>query len=202
PVPRRVTSRPGTPRSSSSTRVTRASVSLGTTVETAAVPGEEPSGGGLPEPVQATAPAPAPAPTRTSHAPRVISIPWVLLEQGVAIQLVQSNRHEVHLVVPGPRLDGVAHVPVVRPGRPVGRAGPVEEDVDAARDLAQHRGRDHPAAHVEEALLLQGHLDASLVAVLVPQDSLALPGGERRHAGALPDLVQRRNRVPQLIQLD
>src|SRR5207245_501759 len=107
--------------------------------------------------------------------------PWplvsrVLLEQAVAVQLIQANRHEVHPVVPGPRLDGVPHVAVVLPGARVGTVLPVEEDVDAARGLAQHGGCDHPTAHVEEALFLEHHLDAALVAVLVPPGCLPHPG--------------------------
>src|SRR2546428_5635138 len=113
----------------------------------------------------------------------VTSVSRVLFEQAVPVQLISGNRHEVHayatqvigrvqharLVAPRAVLDGISLVAVVRPRRPVEPVGTGEGDVDAGGGPTQDLGRDHPAAHVEEALLFVRHFDTALVAVLVPQ---------------------------------
>src|SRR5437870_3476430 len=69
----------------------------------------------------------------------------ILSEQRVPVQLIERDRHEVHLVDPGPALDAVRLVAVIRPRTPIRGAGPVGEDVDPERILVQHLRRDHPA---------------------------------------------------------
>src|SRR5256886_11908999 len=96
-------------------------------------------------------------------------------------------------------LDGSGLVAVVRPGTAVEPVGTGKGDVDAGGRPAQDLGRDHPATHVEEPLLLERHFDTALVAVLVSQ---VRPGGQVRHARAAPDLIQGVERVPHLVHLD
>src|SRR5437773_10249575 len=93
--------------------------------------------------------------------PMSVTESWILAEHRVPVQLIPRDRHEVHLVVPGPALDAVRLVAVIRPRTPIRGAGPVGEDVDPERVLVEHLRRDHPAPRVEEALLLERHLDAS-----------------------------------------
>src|SRR5690606_34105127 len=60
----------------------------------------------------------------------------------------------------------------------------------------------HPATGIEEALLLERHLHATLVAVLLTESRLAERSRELRHPRALTDLVERPAGVVQLTQLD
>src|SRR2546430_14581275 len=111
PFDRAVTSSPGTPRSSSSTRLTRASVSLGTTAATAPVPGVVPCGGD-----DAARPHASPnATTSSQRQARVIvrSVAGILGEQAVPVHFINMDRHEIQLVVPFPCLNRVDHVPEI-----------------------------------------------------------------------------------------
>src|SRR5205823_11951836 len=127
-------------------------------------------------------PQPSATATMSPQQSRVTSVPRVLFEQTVPVQLIPGNRHEVHAyvaevvfrvlvqlarrVAPCAVLDGSGLVAVVRPGTAVEPVGTGKGDVDAGGRPAQDLGRDHPATHVEEPLLLERHFDTALVAVL------------------------------------